>query len=230
MLLKKGVYPYEYMDDSEKFNETKLPEKEEFYSNLNLEDITDADYMHAKRVCNYFEIKKLGEYHDLYLESDVSLLADVFENFRKMCLKIYQLDPIRFISAPRLAQQDALKKTEIKLELSTDIDMLLMVKKGIRSGICHTINRYAKANNKYMKDDDKNKESSYLQYWDVNNLYEWAMSEWIEETSEFNEDFIKNYNEESDERYFLEVDVQYPQELYEHHMDLPFLSERLELG
>ena len=111
LLLQKGVYPYEYMDDWEKFNETKLPEKEEFYSNLNLEDITDADYMHAKRVCNYFEIKKLGEYHDLYLESDVSLLADVFENFRKMCLKIYQLDPAKFLSAPGLAWQAALKKT-----------------------------------------------------------------------------------------------------------------------
>ena len=170
LLLRKGVYPYEYMDDWEKFNETKLPEKEEFYSNLNLEDITDADYMHAKRVCNYFEIKKLGEYHDLYLESDVSLLADVFENFRKMCLKIYQLDPAKFLSAPGLAWQvAALKKIEIKLELSTDIDILLMVEKGIRGEICNKIHRYAKANNKYMKDYDKNKESSYLKYWDVKN-------------------------------------------------------------
>ena len=139
LLLRKVIYTYEYMDDWENSNETKLPEKEEFYSNLNLEDITDADYMHAKRVCNYFEIKKLGEYHDLYLESDVSLLADVFENFRKMCLKIYQLDPAKFLSAPGLAWQAALKKTKVKLDLLTDTDMLLMVEKGIRRLICHSI-------------------------------------------------------------------------------------------
>ena len=103
LLLRKGGYPYEYMDDWEKFNETTLPEKEEFYSNLNMEDITDADYMHAKRVCKVFEIKNLGEYHDLHLKGDTSLLADVFKNFRKMCLKIHHLDSARFLSAPGLA-------------------------------------------------------------------------------------------------------------------------------
>ena len=112
--------------------------------------------------------------------------------------------------------------------------MLLMVEKGIRGGICHSIYQYAKANNKYMKDYDKNKESSYLQYLDVNNLYGWAMLqklpvnnfEWIKDTSQFNEDFIKNYNEESDEGYFLEVDIQYPEKLHELHNDVPFLPER----
>ena len=89
--LRKGVYLYQYMDDWEKFNETTLPKKREFYSNLNMEEITEAGYMHGKRVCKDFEIKNLGEYHYLYLKSDTSLLADVFENFRKMCLKIYQL-------------------------------------------------------------------------------------------------------------------------------------------
>ena len=153
-----------------KFNETSLPEKEEFCSNLNMEDITDADYMHAKSVCKDFEIKNLREYHDLYLKSDTLLLAHVFGNFRKICLKIYHLDPAIFLSASGLTWQAALKKTEIKLELLTDIDMLLMVKK-IRREICHTIHQYAKANNKYMKHDDQNEESSYLKYWDVNNLY-----------------------------------------------------------
>ena len=109
LLLRKGVYPYEYIDDSEKFNET-TPEKEEFYSNLSMEDITDADYMHVKRVYKGFEIKNLGEYHDLYLKSDTLLLADVIENFRKMCLKFYHLDPIKFLSAPGLAWQAALKR------------------------------------------------------------------------------------------------------------------------
>ena len=131
MLLIKGVYPSEYMDEWEKFNETKLPGKEEFYGNLNMEDITDAD----------FEIKNLGEYHDLYLKSDTLLLADVFENFRKMFLKIYHLDPVKFISALGLAWQAALKKTEVKLELLTEllIDMLLMVEKGIRGEISRSI-------------------------------------------------------------------------------------------
>ena len=115
--------------------------------------------------------------------------------------------------------------------------MLLMVEKGIRGGICHAIHRYAQANNKYMKDYDKNKESSYLKYWDVNNLYGWAMSqklpvnnfEWIKDTSQFNEDFIKNYNEESDEGYFLEVDVQYLEKLQELHNDSPFLPGRMKI-
>ena len=124
-----------------------------------------------------------------------------------MCLKIYELDLTKKFSAPGLAWQTALKKTKVKLDLLTDIDMFLMVKKDIRGGICHSIYRYAKTNNKYMKDYDKNKESSYLQYWDVNNLYGWEMPqklrvnnfEWIEDASQFNKDFIRNYNEESDE-------------------------------
>ena len=137
-------------------------------------------------------------------------------------LKIYHLDPAKFLSAPGLARQAALKKAKVKLELLTDIDILLMVEKGIRGGIFHAIHRYSKANNKYMKDYDKNKESSYLKYWDVDNLYCWAMSqklpvnkfEWIEDTSQFNEGFIKNYNEKSDEEYFLEVDVKYPEKVH----------------
>ena len=104
MLLRKGVYPYEYIGDWEKFDETALLEKEEFFSNLNLEDIKNADYMHVKRVCKDFKTKKIvGKYHDLYLKCDTLLLADVFENFRKMCLKIYELDPAKFLSAPGLA-------------------------------------------------------------------------------------------------------------------------------
>ena len=159
----------------------------------------------------------------MYVQSNTLLLADVFENFRNMCINIYELDTAKFLSAPGLAWQVALKKTKVKLDLLTDIDILLMVEKGIRGGICHSIYRYAKANNKYMKDYDKNKESSYFQYWDVNNLYGWTMSQklsvnnfkWIKDTSQFNEDFIKNYNEESDKGYFLEVVVQYLEKLHE---------------
>ena len=133
--------------------------------------------------------------------------------------------------------QAAFKKTKVKLDLLTNIDMLLLVEKGISGGICHSIYRYAKANNKCMKDYDKNKESSYIQYCDVNNLYGWAMSqtlpvnnfEWIKDTSHFNEDFIKNYNEESDEGYFPELHVQYLEKLQELHNDLPFLPERMKI-
>ena len=139
LLLRKDVYPYEYMDHSKKFNETSLPGKEDFYNHLNMEDITDADYVHAKRVCKDFEIKYFGEYHDLYVQIDTLLLADVFENFRNMCIKIYELDPAKFLSAHGLAWQADLKKTKVKLDLLNDINMLLMVEKGIRGGICHSI-------------------------------------------------------------------------------------------
>ena len=147
--MQEGVYSYEYIDDWEKFDETSFPEKEEFYNPLIMEDITDADCAHAKRVCKDFEIKHLREYHDLYVQRDILLLADVFENFRSMCLKIYELDPAKFLSGPGLAWQAALKKTKVKLDLLTDVNMLLMVGKGKRRGICHSIYRYAKANNKW---------------------------------------------------------------------------------
>ena len=176
LLLRKGVYPYEYMDSWERFDETSLPNKKAFYSELNLEDITDKDYLHAQKVFKEFCIN-IGEYHNLYVQSDTLLLADVFENFRNMCLEIYELDPVYFVSAPGLAWQACLKKTEVKLELITDYDMLLMIEKGIRGGICQAAHRYAKANNKYMKNYDKNIESSYIEYLDANNLYGWAMSQ-----------------------------------------------------
>ena len=126
-------------------------------------------------MCKELKLKKLGNYHDLYLQSGTLLLADVYQNFRNKCIEIYGLDPAHFLSAPGLAWQACLKKTRVKLELLTDVDMLLIVEKGIRGGICHSIHKYAKANNKYMKNYDKDKES-YLKYLVANNLYRWAMS------------------------------------------------------
>ena len=137
--------------------------KQGFYSHLNMEDITDVDYVHTKWACKGFE-KKFGEHHDFYVQSDILLLADVFENHRNVCLEIYNLDPAKLLSVPELAWQAALKKAKAKLDLLTDIDMLLMVEKGIRGGTCHSVYRYGKANNKYMKDYDKNREPSYIQY------------------------------------------------------------------
>ena len=120
----------------------------------------------------------MGEYHDLYVQSDTALLADAFESFRDKCLEIYELDPAHFLSAPGLAWQACLRKTQVELELLTDNDMLLMFEEGIQGGICQATHRYiAKANNKYMNNHDKNEESSYLEYLDANNLYRWAMSQ-----------------------------------------------------
>ena len=135
LLLRKGVYPYEYMDNWERFNEMSLPSKESFYSNLNMEN-----YSHGNNIFKRFKLKNLGEYHNLYVQRD-TLLADVFENFRNKCLEVYELDSIHFLLLPGLAWQACLKKTNVKLELLTDYDMLLMVEEGIRGGICHSIRR-----------------------------------------------------------------------------------------
>ena len=129
-----------------------------------MDNITDADYAHVKRVIKDFEIKNWGEYHDVYVQSHTLLLADVFENIGNMCLKIYPFDPAKFLSAPRFRWEAALKKTKEKLDILSDISMLLMVEKCIRWGICHPIYPYAKANNKYMKDYDRNKELTYVQH------------------------------------------------------------------
>ena len=126
LLIRKGIYPYEYMEDWDKFKETILPPKEAFYSKLNMSGVSDQDYEHAHRVWSKFGIKELGEYHDLYLHMDVILLANVFEAFRKVCLDNYGLDPAHFYTAPRLVWKACLKKTKISLELLLDPDMLLM--------------------------------------------------------------------------------------------------------
>ena len=165
------------MDCWERFDEILLPNKEDFYNSLNMEDITGANYRHAKRVFKEFKMNNFGEHHNLYPQSDTLLLADVFENFKNKCIEIYELDPAHFLSAPGLAWQVCLKQTGIILDLLTDANMLLIVQKEIRSGICHAIHRYAEANNKYMKNYSKNKESSYLMYLDTNNLYGWIMSQ-----------------------------------------------------
>ena len=177
LLLRKRVYPYEYMDSWERFDETSRPDKEAFYSSIDMENITDANYRHAKRVFKNLNNKNLDEYHDLYVQSDTLLLADVFVNFRNKCIEIYEQDLAHFLSTLGLAWQGGLKKTEVKLELFTENDMLLMVEKRIRAGICHAIYRYAKANNRYTKTYVKSKESSYIQYLDANNLYGWAVSQ-----------------------------------------------------
>ena len=197
LLLRKGIYPYEYIDSWKRFDENTILPKEAFYSELNLENITDKDYEHVKKVWEAFEIKNLGEYHDLYVQCDTFLLADVFENFRNKCIEIYKLDPAHFLSAPGLAWQVCLKKTKVELESLTDIDMLLMVEKGTRGVIYQAIHRHTQASNKYMKNYNKDIIWSYLMYLDANNLHGWAMSQklpvngfkWEKSFSKFNETF-----------------------------------------
>ena len=230
-MLRKGVCPYEYVDSWERFNETSLPSKEDFYSNLNMENIDDIDYRHGNNVFKIFKLENLEDYHDLYVQSDTLLLA-VFQNFRDMCVKVYELDCTHFLLLSGLAWQACLKKSNKELELLTGCAMLLMVEEGIRGGICHSIYRYAKADNKYMKNYNYNEESPYIQYLDANNLYGWAMSKklplngfrWLDsdEINEINEEFIKYYNENDNKGYIFEVDLRYPKRLHDLHSDLPF--------
>ena len=176
LITRKGVYPYDYVSSLEKMSEKQLPPKEEFYSKLNNEDISDEDYKHAQKVFKTFDCKTIRDYHDLYLKTDVLLLADVFENFRKTCLKHYNLDPAHYYTSPGLAWDACLKETGQELQLLDDYDMLMMFERGIRGGITHISKRYAEANNEYMKNFDPKKPSTFIQYLDANNLYGWAMS------------------------------------------------------
>jgi hypothetical protein len=153
-----------------------LPPKEAFFSELNHEEISDEDYAHAQKVWNEFQCKTFRDYHDLYNVSDVLILADVFENFRDVCMKHYKLDPAWYYTSPGLAWDACLKMTKIKLELLSDPDMLRMIQKGTRGGISMISNRHGKSNNKYMGDSyDPSQPSKFIQYLDANNLYGWAM-------------------------------------------------------
>ena len=235
LMAKKGVYPYDYMDSFKKFKE-QLPTKEEFYSILNDEHISDEDYQHAQNVWNKFNLKNMGEYHDLYLQSDILLLADVFESFRKTCLEYYKLDPCHYFTSPGLSWDAMLKMTNIKLELMTDIDMFQFIEKGLRGGISYIANRYGKANNKYMKDYNEKAPSKYIMYLDANNLYGWAMSQylptggfrWMTE-KKINKIDLAKYKEDSDKGIILEVDLKYPEELHNLHNDYPLAAEKIKV-
>ena len=230
LLTSKGVYPYEYMDSLEKLKETKLPPKEAFYSRLNDGGISNEDYTHAQKVWRTFKMEYFKDYHELYNKVDVLLLADVFENFRNICLKNYELDPAHYYTAPGLAWDAALKVTDVNLELLSDIDMLLMVEKGIRGGVSMVSNRYGKANNKYMGDKfNYNEPSKYIQYLDANNLYGWAMSKPLP-THGFK--WMKTSELETWELHSCipEVDLEYPKKLHDLHNDYPLAPEQIKVN
>ena len=235
LMSQKGVYPYDFMDSFDKFDE-KLPLKKEFYSLLNDEHISDKDYEHAQNVWNTFNLKNMGEYHDLYLKSDILLLADVFENFRKTCLQYYKLDPCHYFTSPGLSWDAMLKMTDIKLELMTDVDMFQFIEKGMRGGTSYIANRYGKANNKYMKTYDKKAPSKYIMYLDANNLYGWAMSQYLPTggfrwmtTKQIDKIDLSKYNENSKKGLILEVDLEYPKELHDLHNDYPLAPEKVKV-
>ena len=237
LLKQKGFYPYEYMDSIEKFKDTEPPPQEGFYSKLSGRGISKKNYKHVWNVWNTFNMETFKEYHELYNITDVLLLADVFENFRDLCLKIYGLDPVYYFTAPGLAWDACLKMTDIDLELLNDPNMLLMSEKGIRGGISIISNRYGEANNKYMrKGFNKNKPSKYLMYLDANNLYGCAMSmklpthgfKWLtsgEMEKLFNNQVIQVWEKNP---CILEVDLEYSKNLHDLHNDYPFCPERVE--
>ena len=230
LLLRKGVFPYDYVNSLKRLQETELPPKEAFYSKLNDDQISEDNYQHAQNVWKTFKMKNMRDYHDLYLQSDVLLLADVFENFRKVCMKNYQLDPAWYYTAPGLSYDAMLKKTEINLQLLQDVDMLLMIENGVRGGVSMIAKRYAEANNKYMEDDyDPSKPTKYIQYLDANNLYGWAMSNPlpIANFTWMNQSELKNWKEHP---CILEVDMAYPKELHKMHDDYPLAPEKIKIN
>ena len=229
LVKRKGVYPYDYMDCVEKLGETHLPPIECWYSKLNDKGISKEEYAHAQLVWDTFQMKTMKDYHDLYLMTDVLLLSCVFEEFRNICLKHYELDPTWYYTTPALAWDACLKESKVNLELLVNQDMLLMVEKGIRGGVSMISTRYGKANNKYMEEYDSNKPSKYIAYLDANNLYGWAMSrplpthgfKWMSQSK------LENWQHYS---CILEVDLEYPQHLHDLHNDYPLAKEHLEMG
>ena len=230
LISRKGIYPYDYMNGIKKFSEETLPAKEKFFSKLNDCGVSDEDYDHAKRIWKEFGIKDLGEYHDLYLKSDVLLLADVFEEFRNVCMENYSLDPAWYYTSPGLSWNALLKVSGAKLELLTDPDILLLFEKGIRGGISMISNRFGKANNKFMGEKyDPRSPSKYLAYLDANNLYGWAMMKPLPvgDFKWMNEKELRHWG---DFPCILEVDLEYPRGLHDLHNDYPLAPERLKIG
>ena len=226
ILLRKGVFPYDWFDSFNKLSSTSLPHKKAFHSVLNDSGISEEDYLHAQNVWKTFKMKTMRDYHDIYLESDVLLLSDVIENFRDVCLDNYRLDPAFYYTAPGLAWDACLKITKVELELLKDYEMLMMVEKGIRGGVSMISTRYGKANNPYMKDYDPDQPNKFISYLDANNLYGWAMCKPLP-TKGFRWMKREELKDWKSMPCILEVDLEYPEKLHDLHNDYPLAPERV---
>ena len=228
ILLRKGVYPYEYINSLERFNEPQLPTIDKIYSKLSDKSVSEKDYEHAQKVWKEFNCQTLGDYHDLYLKTDVVLLADVFQTFRKTCMGSYKLDPLHYCTAPGLSWVALLKYTNINLKLLTDIDMHMFIEKGMRGGISMVSKRHAKANNPHTAEYDPEKDNNYIMYYDANNLYGWAMSKPLPySVFKWKEPKDGKVHFEKGKGYMLEVDLEYPKHLHKSHNDYPLAPEKL---
>jgi hypothetical protein len=234
LLTRKGIYPYEYVDSAEKFAEAQLPPKEAFYSSLYDSGANDEEYAHAQSVWRAFDIKNMQEYHDLYLLTDVLLLSDIFENFRDLTVKYYQLDSLHYHTLPGLSMDACLRKTGVRLELLTKIDELLFIERGIRGGVSYICNRYAHSNIPHSRDYSPDADTSFISYIDCNNLYGLAQTQPlpISDFSFLNETEMKaidimNVEDDADFGYILEVDLDYPAALHDYHSDYPLCPEHL---
>jgi len=234
----KGVFPYDYVTNFKTFNEKSLPSKEKFYNSLNESDIDEEEYKRAVEIWESFNIKTIGEFSDFYLFTDVILLAEVFENFRSLCIESHRLDPVHYISCPGYTWDAMLRRCSIPISLISDQSMYQFIESGIRGGIAMVAKRYAEANNPYMNHlFQKDKETSYIMYYDFVNLYGWAMSMKMPyadfkflEDKEINE-FMSNISEidpNGDNFYALEVDLEYPESLHDvkSHNDLPLAVDK----
>ena len=231
LLKQKGFYPYEYIDSLEKLDETQLPPIEAFYSTLKQERIAEEEYQHAQKVWQTFNCQTLRDYHKLYLQTDVLILADAFEKFREFFLTHHEIDSAYCYSAPGLTWQCGFKYTEVKLDLLSDYDMLLMFENGIRGGYSGVLgDRYVKANNKYLEDYDSSKSSNYLLYLDANNLYGGAMSQKLP-TGDFKwEEPNYNWRNPPEERgCIIECDLEYPLNTKFKTQKFPLAPEKLKI-
>ena len=240
LMLRKGVYPYEYMTGVQRFCEKSLPPKEEFASLLGtgvifdsdtiaLSHISDEDYQHAQKVFEALGCENLADYTKLYCKSDVLLLADVFESFIDVCLEKYKLDPSHYITAPSLSWDAMLKMTDVKLKPLTDSDMHLFFEEGTRGGVSMITNRYSKANHKYMENFNPEEGTSFIQYLDANNLYGWAMGQplpvgnfmWL------SQDEIETFMKYPEwiRSCTLEVDLEYLHDFHDLHNNYPLAPE-----
>jgi len=232
-LCQKGIYPYEWVNDITKLDHVGLPPPEAFYSSLKQEGITENEYKQAEKVYNELGCQSFKDYHMTYLKSDVLLLADVFEKFRKVCMSYYKLDPANYLSAPSLAWDAMLLITEIELDLIYDLKILDIIERMKRGGLCFVgSKRHVKANNKYIDDFDPKKPSDYLMYWDANNSYGWAMSQSLPyKDLEFEEhkklEAVLETADDAEIGYIVECDISFPVELHDRFKEFPPCPEDL---